>query len=216
MRPIEKIPVIFEEARMSLKKDSCEVIGGHLFVFVHGFQGTSADMQIFKTIFTIHNPNWHFLCSKSNEGVTDGDISLMGKRLADEIKDYIKIWFPNPKLLGKLSFLGHSLGGVVIRAALPLLEEYKEKMWSLITFASPHLGYMFSESKLINAGLWVLKKLYGSQSLEQLSLSDKSNIHDCFIYRLAMAKVISPINVGIGMVQERDTGEFKPGLVLAV
>lgn len=43
----------------------------------------------------------------------------MGNRLAVEIKAYILENFgPNKMLLGRISFIGHSLGGVKIRAAL--------------------------------------------------------------------------------------------------
>jgi hypothetical protein len=44
----------------------------------------------------------------------------MGNRLAVEIKSYIIENFPN-NTLGRLSFVGHSLGGLKIRAALPKL-----------------------------------------------------------------------------------------------
>jgi len=46
----------------------------------------------------------------------------MGERLAKEVKNYIAEWCPD--LLTKLSFIGHSLGGVIIRSALPHLQEY--------------------------------------------------------------------------------------------
>ncbi len=32
------------------------------------------------------------------------------------------------------------MGGVIIRAALPYLEEYKDKMFTLMTLSTPHLG----------------------------------------------------------------------------
>ena len=147
-------------------------------------------MEIFKDVFAAHNPDWYFLNSRANESTADLDIKSMGEKLAEEVKDYITKHFPNPVFLGRLTFLGHSLGGLVIRSALPLLEEYKEKMWCLITFSSPHLGCMFSENKLISAGLWMLKTWYSSKCLEQLSFSDKTSITECFLYKLAMGKVI--------------------------
>jgi len=45
----------------------------------------------------------------------------MGARLAEEVDDYIS---ENcQKELERLSFIGHSMGGLVIRTALPLLTE---------------------------------------------------------------------------------------------
>jgi alpha-beta hydrolase superfamily lysophospholipase len=112
----------------------------------------------------------------------------MGKKLAEEIRYYIGFSFANLDNLKKITFLAHSLGGLITRAALPLLDKYKDKMWSFISLSSPHFGYMYSDSNLISAGLWVLKKWYGAKSLEQLSLSDNKNIKQCFLYRLAMTQ----------------------------
>ena len=147
-------------------------------------------MEFFKTYFVLYNPEARFLCSKANQKNTDGDIGEMGKKLAEEIRYYIGFSFPNLDNLKKITFLAHSLGGLITRAALPLLDKYKGKMWSFISLSSPHFGYMYSAG-LISAGLWVLKKWYGAKSLEQLSFSDDKNPKHCFLYRLAMAQVSS-------------------------
>ena len=93
--------------------------------------------------------------------MTDSDIFEMGDRLAIEIKTYIADNFPN-NTLGKMSFIGHSLGGVKIRAALPKLLEYKQRFHAFISFSSPHMGYGGNTSSVIEAGIWVLKKMKNS------------------------------------------------------
>ena len=60
--------------------------------------------------------------------------------------------------LARISFIGQSLGGLIIRAALPHLEEFKDKFYTYISLSSPHLGYMFHSNTLFNAGMWFLKK----------------------------------------------------------
>jgi alpha-beta hydrolase superfamily lysophospholipase len=72
----------------------------------------------------------------------------MGARLATEIKNHVIEFFP-PDTLRHISFVGHSLGGVIIRAALPRLLDLKSKFHSFITFASPHLGYKVNTSSVI-------------------------------------------------------------------
>ena len=96
------------------------------------------------------------MSSHINEGETEGDILIMGERLADEIFQFITEWFPNNSL-EKLSFIGHSLGGLIIRAALPHLLEVSDKFQFFLTFSAPHLGIMYNSSKLIDAGMWFLK-----------------------------------------------------------
>ena len=159
-------------------------LGLHLIVLVHGFQGNSNDMRLIKNEIALINPSCVFLSSTSNQEDTEIDFVEMGKKLAAEVKQYIKEWTEG-LIFKKLSFIGHSIGGVIIRSALPHLEEFKNKFWMFISLSSPHLGYAFSESKIINAGMWVLKKWKGSKSLEQLTLSDKSNMKETCVYKIS-------------------------------
>ena len=85
--------------------------------------------------------------------------------------------------------MGHSLGGLIIRAALPHLEEYKEKMHSYFSLSTPHLGYMYTSSKIIEAGIWILQKWKKSHCLQQLSMNDAKNVEESFLYKLSLSKV---------------------------
>jgi len=66
---------------------------------------------------------------------TDG-IAAGGARLATEVRAVLK---KNPSLT-HLSFVGVSLGGLYVRAALEHLVDLPLARTNLITFASPHLG----------------------------------------------------------------------------
>ena len=57
------------------------------------------------------------------------------------------------------------MGGLIIRSALPRLEKYKDYFHSLITLSSPHLGFLYSESALVDAGLWFINKYKKCQSI---------------------------------------------------
>lgn len=59
----------------------------------------------------------------------------------------------------RLSFVGHSLGGLILRAALPYLETFEENFFTFLTFSSPHLGFLFSSSKMVNAGIQLNLKI---------------------------------------------------------
>lgn len=129
-------------------------------------------------------PEVMFLTSSSNEDETEGDILEMGERLANEVKKYVQQFCPY-SCLERISFVGHSLGGVIIRAALPHLEEYKAKFFSYISLSSPHLGYMYNSNKLFDAGMWVLKKWRKSRCLMQLSMTDESKLQDTCLFKLS-------------------------------
>lgn len=144
---------------------------GHLLILVHGFQGNSFDVRMIKSQITLIRPDLFLVCSQMNEGETDGSILVMGQRLALEVADNIEQYFPGDSLR-KLSFIGHSLGGTIIRAALPHLIKYSGKMHMFLTFSSPHLGYMYNSSKMVNAGMWYLKKKKKNVSIRQLTMTD--------------------------------------------
>ena len=74
----------------------------------------------------------------------------MGIRLFKEVETKIKKSY---FFITRISFIGHSLGGVIIRAALPYLEKYKDLMYTFMTFSSPHLGYFYHENFIFKTGL---------------------------------------------------------------
>jgi Putative serine esterase (DUF676) len=82
------------------------------------------------------------------------------------------------------------LGGLIIRAALPRLQQLKDKMKTLVTFATPHLGCISGQSALVNSGLKFLSKISTHKALHQMSLSDASEIKDTFLMALSNYDVV--------------------------
>ncbi len=58
----------------------------------------------------------------------------------------------------RVSFVGHSLGSVMIRAALmnENLKCLRNKLHLFLSLASPHIGNLFSESQLVSTGTVLL------------------------------------------------------------
>lgn len=100
-------------------------------------------MRLLKNNIALLFPEAMIFCSSSNEEHTEGDILEMGVRLAGEVNNYIAQYCPDASL-GKISFIAHSLGGLIVRASLPYLEDHSSKFYNFITLSSPHLGYMFN------------------------------------------------------------------------
>ncbi len=80
------------------------------------------------------------------------------------------------------------MGGLIIRSALPRLEKFKDKFHSLVTFSSPHIGYAYSTSKLVDAGLWLMNTMKKCTAIEQMTMIDNPNIEECFLYKLSQQK----------------------------
>lgn len=108
----------------------------------------------------------------------------MGYKLSQELHQYIRESCPGSNL-ARITFIGHSLGGLIIRAALPYLDKYKSKMHGFLTLCTPHLGYMYKSGKMINAGLWVLKKWRKSKCLGQLTMSDSKDLEKTCLFEMS-------------------------------
>lgn len=106
--------------------------------------------------------------SSTNEGRTEGEIELMGMRLASEVDYELSRYARIPKIC----MVGHSMGGLIIRSALPRLEKYKQHFHSFVSLSSPHLGYAYSASILIDAGLWFMNVVKKCTSLLEMTMND--------------------------------------------
>lgn len=69
------------------------------------------------------DPKVEFLMSEVNEDKTSGDFKEMGHRLAQEVISFVKSKMDKVTKYGilgdiKLSFVGHSMGNLIIRTAI--------------------------------------------------------------------------------------------------
>ena len=98
--------------------------------------------------------NCRVFISSTNEGRTDDSIENSGKRLAIELNNFFKTVEFGPGT--RISFVGHSMGGIIIRSALSYIKNLDMYLYSYMSFSSPHLGYLYEPSALVQAGLWIL------------------------------------------------------------
>lgn len=135
--------------------------------------------------------------SEANEDKTSGDFKEMGSRLAGEVIAFLKKKMDKLSRYGgckelKLSFVGHSIGNIIIRSALaePALQPYLKNLYTYMSISGPHLGYWYSSNSLFNSGLWLLKKLKNAQCIHQLTFSDDQDPHNTYFYKLCKLKTL--------------------------
>ena len=158
----------------------------HLFVLVHGFHGKPQDLRLVKQVLSGFSTSITVLSATANEGDSEGDLFDMGEKLAREVKAYISEWLPG-KGLARLSFVGYSLGGLIVRAALPHLVEFAPRMHTFLSLSAPHLGHT-SDASLVGAGLWVLERVKPAQILHQLLLKDNPIQNKSVLFRLSQTE----------------------------
>lgn len=109
----------------------------------------------------------------------------MAENLVNEILHHMDVFCIFPT---KVSFIAHSLGNVIVRTALTiprLLEVIKDKLHTYLSLSGLHLGTLYSDSGLVNMGLWVMQKWKKSGSLMQLALKDNPDLKATFLYQLS-------------------------------
>uniref|UniRef100_A0AAR2K7E5 DUF676 domain-containing protein n=1 Tax=Pygocentrus nattereri TaxID=42514 RepID=A0AAR2K7E5_PYGNA len=160
--------------------------GIHLVVCVHGLDGNSADLRLVKTFVELGltGSRLDFLMSERNQTDTFADFDTMTDRLLDEIIQHIQLY---NLTVGRISFIGHSLGNVIIRSVLtrPRFRCYLSKLHTFLSLSGPHLGTLFNSSTLVSTGLWLMQKLKKSGSLLQLTFRDHPDPRQTFLYTLS-------------------------------
>ncbi|KAG6940225.1 family with sequence similarity 135 member A [Chelydra serpentina] len=170
----------------STEEDEGSEDGIHLVVCVHGLDGNSADLRLVKTYIELGLPGGRidFLMSERNQNDTFADFDSMTDRLLDEIIQYVQIY---NLTISKISFIGHSLGNLIIRSVLtrPRFKYYLNKLHTFLSLSGPHLGTLYNSSALVNTGLWFMQKWKKSGSLLQLTCRDHSDPRQTFLYKLS-------------------------------
>ena len=172
------------------------VPGAHLIVLVHGYQGSTHDVRLIRNqgmlvamfLFQVLTsvaclcPDALIYSSSSNEQHTDGNLREMGLRLANEVTSFVEKHSTSFYFIGKISFIAHSLGGLIVRSALPHLNKYKKSFNLFMTLSTPHIGIT---NRIIESGVLIMNLFKKSEVLEQLTLRDGFSLEDCELYRLA-------------------------------
>ena len=111
----------------------------------------------------------------------------MGQRLALQVSRYVNLI----KKPYKISFIGHSMGGIITRAALQHLKDFQEHLHSYISLCSPHLGYLYEPSTLVRAGLWWMNNFDKYESMLELTMRDNENMRQTFLYKLSQKQQLN-------------------------
>ena len=157
----------------------------HLVVCVHGLQGNQFDLRLYRTFLELALPHQklEFMMSQANQSDTFIDFNIMTDRLQQELLERL-VDMPHPPT--HISFMAHSLGGIVVRSLVtrPEVSHLIPLLHLFLSICGPHLGTQ-QQTGVVSAGMWVVRKWYQSQSLLQLSLKDSPNLRDTFLYHLS-------------------------------
>jgi len=144
-------------------------------------------------LFTSHK----VYCAKANNKYNEDSVKEMSRRLAIEVMGHIHSKASHllrPNRPGRLSFIGHSAGGLVIRKVLEesALKPVLSKLYLYISLATPHLGTLYSDSKIVSTGMWALAQWKKSPTLREIMLEDglTNSYQNSLLYQLSSNGVL--------------------------
>ncbi|OGM47859.1 hypothetical protein ABOM_003318 [Aspergillus bombycis] len=157
--------------------DACQK-ADHICVLVHGLWGNPSHLDcLASTLRDQHGESLYILCPKTNSGnYTYDGIELGAERVMDEIEQTINSLAEQGQQLRKISIIGYSLGGLIARYVIGLLNArgWLEKLdpVNFTTFATPHAGARIPRKGFTNVVWNELGARTVSNSGRQLFLVD--------------------------------------------
>ncbi|KAL0076606.1 putative serine esterase-domain-containing protein [Phycomyces blakesleeanus] len=149
-----------------------------LVVLQHGLWGNSAHMKyIHNKLDEAYGDSISILNVEVNEAkYTYDGVDICGERLIKNIYSHIEKLAEKNKKVDRITLVGYSLGGLIIRYAAGILAKkgffnHVKAQW-LITFATPHMGVRRPTTSVVGRTFNFLCGNMVSRSGEQLQLSD--------------------------------------------
>ncbi|KAJ5694780.1 hypothetical protein N7455_002316 [Penicillium solitum] len=119
----------------------------HLCVLVHGLWGNPSHLDYVASALRDRygSDGLYILCPKANSGnYTYDGIELCGERVVHEVEETLESLAEKGQKITKISLIGYSLGGLIARYAIGLLNARgwldKLEPMNFTTFATPHVG----------------------------------------------------------------------------
>lgn len=174
---------------------------GHLVVCVHGLAGNQYDLRMLRLALLRFMPQMEFMMSAANESNTHRSFDEMTDGFVKEL-----IAALDSPHVTRVSFIGHSLGNIIVRNALSrpsvqaLFEAHnptaapntttaghrraRPTLHTFLSLCGPHLGARYTTG-IVSTGMWFMSKWKRSSSLDQLSMSDASDPRETFMFKLS-------------------------------
>ena len=114
---------------------------------MHGLGASPFDMRHIRAAILASVPNSVVYLVQNNTGLTQDSIKTQGKRLALEIATLLKMHSVSGRLMSDFAgyaFVGHSLGGLVIREGVRRLRFLHHRLVVYVSLNTPHLGCVSS------------------------------------------------------------------------
>eukprot|EP00039_Didymoeca_costata_P011580 m.163533 g.163533 ORF g.163533 m.163533 type:complete len:757 (+) comp15219_c0_seq17:272-2542(+) len=202
---------------------------GHLVVCVHGMDGNQYDLRSLKLKLLESLPLLEFFLPASLEGITHESLEHITDTFVAEFQSFLDAKSKgNSEQEGvtpfkRISFVGHSLGTIIIRSALerPEIKRMFEglsnantepatksngtmSLHCFLSLCGPHLGSVYL-NKLIGTGMWWLSRWKHSKSLKQLSLADsEEGFENSYLYKLSKSPALEQFKKVVFVASPQD------------
>ena len=158
----------------------------HVVFILHGFKANPQDMRRVLDLVSLSYP--HVKCvllHKCYSNVVQS-LDFLAQQVVEEILTAIRSLRTDARPLGRISFMAHSIGGLVFRIAFnsPKLAEFVPLFHLFLSMNVPHLGLMFA-NLTTEFGVRLIQRFTESIQVSELMLRDQKDLRQTTLYKLA-------------------------------
>ena len=158
----------------------------HVVFILHGFKANPQDMRRVLDLVSLSYP--HVKCvllHKCYSNVVQS-LDFLAQQVVEEILTAIHAVQAEGRPLGRISFMAHSIGGLVFRIAFysPRLAEFVPLFHLFLSMNVPHLGLMFA-NLTTEFGVRLIQRFTESIQVSELMLRDHKDLRQTTLYKLA-------------------------------
>lgn len=167
--------------------DHLSAVDLHVVFILHGYGGSPSDMNKVLDLLSFTYP--HVKCVLIHKCYSNESKSLryLANIVVEEMLSQLQLIQQEEKRpIGRVSFIAHSIGGLVFRIAMndPRLSEFQKLYHLFFSLNVPHLGILFGNMKT-DIGARLLSLIDKSIQIDEISLKDHKDLRKTLLYELA-------------------------------
>ena len=159
----------------------------HVVFILHGYGGSPLDMNKVLDLLSFMYPLVKYVLIHKCYSNETKSLRYLANNAVEEILAQLKqIQEDEKRPLGRISFIAHSIGGLVFRIAMndPRLDPYKQYYHLFLSLNVPHLGISFGNYKT-DIGGRIMSVVEKSIQIDEISLKDNKDLRKTLLYELA-------------------------------
>ena len=159
----------------------------HVIFILHGYGGSPDDMNKVLELLSYTYPYVKCILIHKCYSNESKSLRFQANNVVEEMLNKLdQVQTEEQRPIGKISFIAHSIGGLVFRIAMndQRLSRYQSLYHLFLSLNVPHLGILFGNYKT-DIGARLLSLIDKSIQIDEISLKDNKDLRKTLLYELS-------------------------------